>query len=225
MSTVYETMRVMSGTVPFLERHIRRLTTNARKAGLAEPPDTSRAIADAIERDESGKVDRAIRLYWDGQVLTVKLQDMPSRAPMKIITASVRHDGYEVKTTDRDTFDRARAEAAASGADDALLLTPEGFVAEGTLFAVGWFEAETLRVPTLDLGILPSIGRERMLELAEQLGFVVEEGRFLRAEIEGRPVFAVTATRGIVRIATLDGIPVTDDERITVLDEAFWRGS
>ena len=82
-------------------------------------------------------------------------------------TARVRHCGYRVKTTDRAFFDRAREEAHEVGADEALLLTAAGYVAEGTLFAVGWFDADVLRLPSLELGILPSIGRGRVLEVAE----------------------------------------------------------
>lgn len=222
MPTVYETMRVANGVVPFLDRHMRRFAANSRRAGLPDAGDVRGAIADAIAGDASGSADRALRLFWDGDVVSVKLLDMPGRAPMKVITASVRHGGYEVKTTDREVFDRAREEAVSRGADEALLLTADGWIAEGTLFAVGWFEGAILRVPSLDLGILPSIGRERVLEIAQQLAFPVEEGRFPRSALDGRPAFAVTATRGLIRIAQLDGAPVPDDPRIARLRDAFW---
>ena len=119
-------------------------------------------------------------------------------------------------------MDGARAEAQANGADEGLLLTADGFVAEGTLFAVAWFEGDTLRVPSLDLAILPSIGRARVIEIAGSLGIPVEEGAFGIEDLYGRPALAVTAVRGVFSLRSLDGRPVPPDERIQQLADAFW---
>ncbi len=141
---------------------------------------------------------------------------------MRLITSRHVHVDYAIKTTDREVFDRARAEAEARGADGAVLLTGDGYVAEGSHFALAWLEGKPLRVPSLDLGILPSIGRSRVMEVAREEGLDVEAGSYVRDDLDGRAMLIVTAVRGVVPVLQLDGAQVPQDERITLLAERFW---
>src|SRR3989475_11916525 len=62
--------------------------------------------------------------------------------------------------------DTATTEIYTLSLHDALpILTPEGWVAEGTVWNVFWWNGDWLRTPALDVGILPGIGRARVLEL------------------------------------------------------------
>jgi len=219
MPVVYETMRVRDGGVPLLQRHMERFASGCAAIGLPVPADVRDRVSDVLA---VGTGDKGLRLEWDGAELQLTFREIPSRAPMDVATVSVPHQGYRVKTTDREVFDRARAEARGRGADEALLLTSDGFVAEGTLFAVAWFEGDTLRAPSLDLGILPSIGRARTIEVAASLGMPVEEGAFGIEDLYGRPALAVTAMRGVFSLRSLDGRRVPPDDRIRQLADAFW---
>ena len=104
------------------------------------------------------------------------------------------------------------------------MLTADGCVAEGSLLAIGWFEGDVVRAPALELGILPSIGRARALQVALELGMEVEEGCFGLAEMEGRAAWITTAVRGVVPIALLDGDPVPTDPGTDLLARHFWPG-
>ena len=219
MTAVFETLRVKEGALPLLERHMERLELDRLAVGLPSLPDGlgERLLSEAA----SGPAEGILRAEWDGR-LEITRRGLPDLGPVRLITSSVVHTGYPVKTTDREMFDRARAEALARGADEGVLLTPQGYVAEGSLFAIGWFEGEKLRLPSLELGILPSIGRARAIELARNLGLDVEEGRFGRAELDGRPAWITTAVRGVVAVAELDGVEVPRDERTQALAGGFW---
>jgi len=103
-------------------------------------------------------------------------------------------------------------------ADDALLLTPEGWVAEGTVWTVFWWDGDALRTPALELGILPGIGRARVLELVKR----VVQGRYPAQELAGKSLFLTNAVRGTVPIASLDGAPVPADPRTAELAQRFW---
>lgn len=70
----------------------------------------------------------------------------------------------------------ATRRAVAEGFGDALLITPEGVILEGPTFAVAWVVDGVLETPALDLGILDSITRRVMLEMASELEFEVVEG-------------------------------------------------
>jgi branched-subunit amino acid aminotransferase/4-amino-4-deoxychorismate lyase len=72
----------------------------------------------------------------------------------------------------------ATRKAQAEGFDDALLLTPDGVVLEGPTFSVGWVADGVLETPSLELGILDSITRRVVLDLASGLEIQVVEGRW-----------------------------------------------
>jgi branched-subunit amino acid aminotransferase/4-amino-4-deoxychorismate lyase len=219
MTAVFETLRVKQGALPLLERHLERLELSRQAIGLPSLPDGlgERLLSEA----SSGPAEGILRVQWDGR-LEITRRGLPDLGPVRLITSSVVHTGYPVKTTDREMFDRARAEALERGADEGVLLTPHGHVAEGSLFAIGWFEGDVLRVPSLELGILPSIGRARAIEVARDLGMEVEEGAFGRELLDGRPAWITTAVRGVVAVAELDGGEVPQDERTGALRGGFW---
>jgi branched-subunit amino acid aminotransferase/4-amino-4-deoxychorismate lyase len=221
MTAVFETLRIKEHALPLLERHLARLELNRRAVDLPPPPTDLRDAL--LDESRSGKPDGVLRAQWDGGLL-IDRRELPSLDPVRVITSSAVHTGYRVKTTEREIFDRARAEARQRDADEGILLTADGHVAEGSLFAIGWFEGDVVRVPSLELGILPSIGRARAIEVARELGMEVEEGCFERSDLGGRPAWITTAVRGVVPIALLDGDPVPTDPRTALLARHFWPG-
>jgi branched-subunit amino acid aminotransferase/4-amino-4-deoxychorismate lyase len=64
----------------------------------------------------------------------------------------------------------ARREAKAAGADEAIVLNEEGFLAEGSMSNIFLVSGNTLHTPSEDSGTLPGITREVVLELALSLG-------------------------------------------------------
>ncbi|PYO66432.1 MAG: hypothetical protein DMD69_14290 [Gemmatimonadetes bacterium] len=209
-----ETMRVREGRIPFLERHLARLERSLRELGLPRP---TRDVA-ALVRPFAGADEAVLRVeVCDGRA-TVTVRELPALDPPAVITAAEPHEPYPHKTTERDCFVDAAEEAEIAEADDALLLTPDGWVAEGTVWNVFWWDGDRLRTPALELGILPGVGRARVLELVEQ----VAQGRYPRQAIEGKSLFLTNAVRGIVPLASLDGRLVTPDARTAELVRRFW---
>jgi len=219
-----ETMRVRGGRIPFLERHLARLERSLRELGLPKP---SQDVA-ALVRPFAGIGEAVLRVdVCDGRAM-VTVRDLPALDPPVVITASEPHQPYPHKTTDRDAFADAAVEAEVAEADDALLLTHEGWVAEGTVWTLFWWDGDVVRTPAPDLGILPGIGRARVLELAGGMGSARgaggAEGRHPRAALAGKSLFLTNAVRGVVPIAALDGAPVPADRRTAELAWRFWPG-
>ena len=127
------------------------------------------------------------------------------------------HHPYPHKTTRREQFGRASANARRAGVNDALLVTADGLVAEGTAWNLFWWENGDLCTPAAELGILPGLGRRRIMELT-----AVKEERVPVAALAGRSLFLVNAVRGIVEIAAFAGEPVRRDRRTSALSSAFW---
>ena len=154
----------------------------------------------------------------DGRA-AVTVRELPPLDPPAVITASEPHVPYPHKTTERDRFADAARDAVVAEADDALLVTHEGWVAEGTVWSVCWWDGNKaeLGTPALALGILPGIGRGRVLELVPGA-----EQRCARPGLDGKSLFLVNAVRGVVPIAMLDGARVPADPRTAELARRFW---
>ena len=209
-----ETMRVRDGRIPFLERHLARLGRSLGELGLPKPSQDAAALV----RPFAGTGDAVLRVEVRDGRASVTVREPPLLGPPAVITASEPHQPYPHKTTERDCFTDAEREAEVAEADDALLLTPEGWVAEGTVWTVFWWDGDVLRTPALDLGILPGIGRARVLELVKR----ADPGRYRKQALGGKRLFLTNAVRGIVPIASLDGAPVPADPRTAELAQRFW---
>ena len=209
-----ETMRVRDGSIPLLERHLARLGRSLGELGLPKPSQDVVALVQPF----AGTGEAVLRLEVRDGRASVTVRELPPLAPPTLITASEPHQSYPHKTTERDCFADAGREAEVAEADDALLLTPEGWVAEGTVWTVFWWDRDALRTPALDLGILPGVGRTRVLELVQR----ADQGRYRRQALAGNSLFLTNAVRGIVPIASLDGVPVPADSRTAELARRFW---
>ena len=208
-----ETMRVREGRIPFLDRHLTRLGRSLAALNLPRP---SQDIA-ALVKPFAGTGNAVIRIEVSDGRTAVTVRELPSLDAPAVITASEPHLPYPHKTTERDRFADAAREAVVGEADDALLLTHEGWVAEGTAWNLCWWDGPGLRTSPLALGILPGIGRARVLELAP-----AEEVQVARPGLDGKSLFLVNAVRGVVPIASLEGATVPADPRTADLARRFW---
>lgn len=209
-----ETIRARSGRVPWLARHLGRLYSTIASLGLTQPVDD---VGDLV-RVAVGPGDRVVRLELrDGHAEITTREVNIERAP-SVFVSDVRHKPYPYKTTRREQFGRALAGARRRRADDALLITAAGgHVAEGTAWSLFWWDGTRLCTPAKELGILPGLGRRRVMELTD----VVEE-QVPVAALAGKSLFLVNAVRGIVEIGSLQGAPVPSDPRTSELSSAFW---
>jgi branched-subunit amino acid aminotransferase/4-amino-4-deoxychorismate lyase len=203
-----ETVRVRDGTAPLWELHVRRLSRSCRELGIPFPHDLTLP---------QGGADRAVRIEVHSDGVELSERPVGSPDPVRLVTTRVVHQRYPYKTTDRAQFDRAMAEARAAGADDGLLLTAEGQVAETSIWSVFWWEGDRLCAPALDLGILPAVSRERIAALHP-----IEQRRAARRELDGNALFLANAVRGIVQVTKWDGVPIARSGSTAVLSEHFW---
>jgi branched-subunit amino acid aminotransferase/4-amino-4-deoxychorismate lyase len=138
--------------------------------------------------------------------------------PVKLLVSKVAHHAYPYKTTERAQFDRALDAARSAGMDDALLLTPGGFLAESSIWSVLWWEDRQLCGPAWDLGILPGVGRARLEELIGK----IEERHSTPKDLREFPLLLVNAVRGVVPVAALDGVSVPQSSLTAELANRFW---
>jgi len=209
-----ETMRVRDGRIPFLERHLARLGRSLGELGLPKP---SQDVA-ALVRPFAGTGDAVLRVELRDGRASVTVRELPPLGLPAVITASEPHQPYPHKTTARDCFTDAGQEADVAEADDALLLHCRGMgrgghrvdrvlVGRGTAAHAG----ARARHPAGDR-------TGQVLELVKR----VDQGRYRATALAGKSLFLTNAVRGVVPIASLDGVPVVADPRTADLAQRFW---
>jgi len=90
-----------------------------------------------------------------------------------------------------------RAQARARGADEALLLVPDGSVVEAANSSLLWWDGEVLCVPETDGEQLPGVTAALVVEEARRRGLEVRRVRVRPEELEGHEVWLTSALQGI----------------------------
>ncbi|WEK48746.1 MAG: aminodeoxychorismate synthase component I [Candidatus Kaistia colombiensis] len=168
-----ETLRGSAETgLARLELHLDRLAASAAALGFRFDRGQAEARLKALTATFSREQDRRVRLELrrDGtlDIAAPALPPEPDR-PVVTIIASARADAGDPflrhKTTRRRLHETAFAEAAALGADEAILVNRSGFVTEATRSNI-FVEREDglLLTPPIADGLLPGILRRSLLE-------------------------------------------------------------
>jgi branched-chain amino acid aminotransferase len=77
----------------------------------------------------------------------------------------------------------AVTEAMRAGYDEAILLTAEGYVADGSGENIFMVKDGKLATPELANSILPGITRDTVIQIAQDLGYTVEETQIIRSDL------------------------------------------
>jgi branched-chain amino acid aminotransferase len=100
----------------------------------------------------------------------------------------------------------ATTEARRAGYDEAIMLSGDGYVADGpgeTIFTV---KDGRLRTPPLAMSILPGITRDTIIQIAQDLGFPVEETLLIRTDLYlADEVFMVGTAAEVTPVRAIDG--------------------
>jgi branched-chain amino acid aminotransferase len=74
-------------------------------------------------------------------------------------------------------------EATRAGYEEAILLTDDGYVADGSGENIFVVKDEILSTPDLSASILPGITRQTVMEIAQALGYAVHERQVIRSDL------------------------------------------
>ena len=203
----YKTRR---GSAVFrLHEHMRRLYDSARITGIAVPFERNAYTEAVLETIRRNKVEACyIRpLVWLGYG---SMGVNPSGAPVNCLVAVWHWGAYlgeeglkkgirckvssftshhpnsymtKAKTTGNYAVSQmAKLEAVKGGYDEAIMLDPEGLVAQGSGENIFIVRDGVLKTPPLH-GVLRGVTRDTVLDLAREQGFTVEVGSITRDEV------------------------------------------
>lgn len=239
---LFETLRVYRGR-PFRSAdHWRRLERGAQFLKIRLPWSAAELESFARSLIERNKMpDAVLRITLsrgsgaggystsgaDNPSLAITLRPLPQAVPLlRLKTASLRVGAADPlatwKTTNKLLNILARAEAEASGADEALLLNSDGRVAEASASNVFWLESGTVATVPISEGALDGITRALVLELCVRRNIPFLEKRIERGEllkVEG--VFLTNSVMGIIPVAELDGEALRMSPFVTDLQVAY----
>lgn len=103
----------------------------------------------------------------------------------------------------------ARFQAKQDGYDEAILMNQSGHVAEGPGSCIFMVRHNKLVTPDLTSGILESITRDSVMELARDLGIPVVERTMDKTELyAAQELFLVGSAAEVVPVVNVDGIQV-----------------
>lgn len=110
------------------------------------------------------------------------------------------------------------------GGDDALLLAGDGRVLDGPNFAVGFVIDGRLRLVAADANrMLPSCTQMLVVQAAAAAGLPLEEGSVHAEEALGASAaFAMSATRHVLPIGSIDGQEMPGHPLVQKLQDAYW---
>jgi branched-chain amino acid aminotransferase len=123
----------------------------------------------------------------------------------------------------------ATTEARRAGYDEAILLTDDGYVADGAGENVFVVTDGVIRTPPLSTSILPGITRNTVIQIAQDLGYVVEETSVIRADLAlADEIFMTGTATEVVPVRTVDDLdigvgPVTLELQAAYLDTVNGR--
>ncbi|WP_459879046.1 aminotransferase class IV [Halorubrum gandharaense] len=182
--------------------YVKLSVTRGSQPGTLDPqPEVDPTVVVVVKPLARGGVDSAP--VFDGPAA---LQTTKTRKP------SSRALPADAKTHNYLNGILARLELRVTGADEALMLDPEGNVAEGATSNLFFTDGTALKTPSLDGPILPGVTRKTVLELADEEGIPVEEGTYAPDAVRSADeVFLTNSTWEIRPVATVDGIAVDGD--------------
>lgn len=136
--------------------------------------------------------------------LLARVRPAPERHRSLVLathTGSDPRTAPDTKGPDLASMVRLRTEVQGHGADEAVILSPDGHVVEGTTTSLCWWRGGTLCIPDRALARVDGVTIRTVLALATALGIPISEERATPGDLDELEVWALNALHG-VRIVT-----------------------
>ncbi len=227
--SVFDYFRVLKGVPVFIEDHVARLLTSARKLNL-EPrwtaEDLKRLCEELISVNGGGAVNAGMRIIITGGFspdgytpteanLFMTLHPLPQYAPSDyvdgrvLITSNYTRSMADIKTTVYGHVLSLRKKVKEANAIEVLYHT-NGSITECSRANIFFVKKDdSIVTPSSDL--LMGITRKHVMELARRADYTISEGDVNLDELsEMKEVFVTSTTKGVLPIVQIDDTVIGD---------------
>ncbi len=210
---VADSLLIEDGRVRSLGEHLKRFETwvLAEDSSMASQlPKFFEAVIKLLPR----KGRWFPRLEYHGEVeapdrLFLRLR----QAPEKIQTVSLwtypepdPRINPTVKGPDLSLCQQLRRHANMNGADEAVILSTDGYVSEGALSSLVWWRQDTLCSSNEETSWLESITRKEVFSIAEQMGLETRLEKVKPEELADLEIWALSSLNGIMPVRSWIGV-------------------
>jgi para-aminobenzoate synthetase component 1 len=220
----FETIRVAAGRVRHLDEHIQRFSATWRRLFSSPVPDLSwpEVFQQVVAANRLENQVAAVKILatfgsrteppWDHQ-LVVSIRPYTHRMAgkeadgLRLMTypESRQTPLADYKTTNYLFYHLAGIRAREKGADEALILNPDGSVSETNTANILLIQGRMARVPDSP-HVLPGIMQGAVCSVLTELGYTVESLKLMPdAFFEADMVICTNALMGAVPVESLDG--------------------
>lgn len=221
---VFEVIRLYEGHPFALREHLDRLERSAAAIELPIERDAVERELDAL-LDELGAGDAQLRIVitrgGHRLLLIENLPEMGATVRLATVTYQPTVILTGVKSLSYAANMQATRIAKRGGADEALLVRPDGIVLEAPTSTLFWVSPEGgLRTSSIGAGVLESITRAHIIRALH-----VEEGEFHLNDVLAAPeAFLASTLREVQPVASIDGRALAaPGQRTREASEAFQR--
>jgi branched-chain amino acid aminotransferase len=230
---VFETMRAYEGHVFRLQSHLERIMAGATKIGIHSPD--ARELAAGIQKSlrKNNHRDAYVRLTLSAGegaiglnptscskptfvVITKKFSGYPRAKYLTgftAVTVPITTNPHSIANNLKSNsfLDRLLAHAIATrtGVDEAVMMTCDGFVAEGSISNLFIVSQGELYTPKLSGGILPGVTRNIIFELATERGIRITERNIALEEI-------YSSDEAFLTNSLIEIMPLTNLNKVTI---------
>jgi branched-chain amino acid aminotransferase len=232
---VFEGIRIYNGRVFKLDEHIVRLFDSARAIALTIPLSHQAMVKAVVKTCKANNLKEGyVRLVVTRGTGTLGLNPYLCDKPaiiiiaaniqlypksfytdgMSIITAGTIRNHPEavnpcIKSLNYLNNILAKIEAINAGVMEAIMLNPEGYVAEATGDNIFVVKGNTLSTPPVSEGALAGITRATVMELAADAGIDVRERRMTRYDLyTADEVFLTGTAAEVIGVKEIDKRPI-----------------
>lgn len=236
---VFEGIRAYNRRIFRLDAHLERLYASARALALEIPMSVAQmaeVVRETVRRN--GRDDTYIRLVITRGAGELGIDPASCPKPsiiviaadvrvyekslyergIKVITSAVRQVSHEsvdprIKSLNYLKNILAKLDARSAGAEEAIMLNNDGFIAECTADNLFVVKNGGLLTPSPQDGALEGITRGAVLELAAEAGIPATEARLTRFDLYNADECFVTGTGAeLMRVREIDGRPIGGGE-------------
>ena len=230
---IYETLRVYDGVVFMFDEHLCRLARSASLISLTLPLDPGsiknatyetlikNSLKEAYVRITISRghgelgLDPDLCAHTTFAIFTLPIHPYPKAyydSGIRIIIPKTRRNYKDalnpmIKSLNFLNNILAKIEAKKADAYEALMLNPDGFLAECTVSNLFFVKDGILKTPSVDCGILDGITRGILIDIAKRQNIQVIEDKFTKDEIyQADEVFLTNSTMEVMPVRQVDEV-------------------